>query len=138
MEKAKLGLDDGLIQSCAEPTSEAGEAAVRRLLERRRDFTALYVDYVLKAHGVLKVLKEMSIRVPQDLSVATFNLGDAGSHEDPPLATVDVPRREVGAAAVALLLDLASGRVKAPATRYVPYLVVRGASIGAPADVSKR
>jgi DNA-binding LacI/PurR family transcriptional regulator len=71
--------------------------------------------------------------VPDDLSVATFNAADRDDGECSSLETVSIPRREVGEAAVALLLDLVRGKVRAPATRFVPYELVRGKSIGPPA-----
>jgi len=54
--------------------------------------------------GALQALREAGLRVPDDVSVVGFDGLEIGEYSHPRLTTVEMPLREIGAAAVAMLL----------------------------------
>jgi DNA-binding LacI/PurR family transcriptional regulator len=71
----------------------------------------------LVAIGLLRALRELGISVPGDVSVVGYDDIEAAEYAAVPLTTVDVPKRELGRRAAALLLDrIGDGRDR-PAQR---------------------
>lgn len=60
----------------------------------------------LVAMGVLRALHELGIRVPEEVSVIGFDDIPMAAYLSIPLTSVRVPKREMGARAAALLLEL--------------------------------
>jgi LacI family transcriptional regulator len=111
-------------------TVESGLAGMRRLLAGADLPTAVVVGNVLAAIGALTAAREAGLRVPEDLSVVSFHDVLYAAHLMPPLTAVALPLRELGAAAVALLLERLEG---APPRQVVvrdpaPTLVRRGST----------
>jgi DNA-binding LacI/PurR family transcriptional regulator len=57
------------------------------------------------AMGVIEALREAGLRVPEDVSVVGFDGADSRSYFSPRLTTVKLPLRQIGAAAMDLLLS---------------------------------
>jgi LacI family transcriptional regulator len=57
------------------------------------------------AAGALDALKELSVRVPQDISLIGFDNRNFAAHQRPPLTTVALPLVEMGRLAGELLLE---------------------------------
>ena len=55
--------------------------------------------------GVLRALREAGRRVPEDISLVGFDNLPASAHSDPPLTTIRVANKEIGAAAITLLKE---------------------------------
>jgi LacI family transcriptional regulator len=70
----------------------------------RRDVTALVAASDLVAMGLMKELRRLGLRVPQDVSVVGFDNIPWSEWCNPPLTTIDIPVSEMGAEAVHLLL----------------------------------
>jgi LacI family transcriptional regulator len=87
-------------------TREGGEAAGARLLDLcpRRRPTAIFAANDLTAVGVLAAADARGIRVPQDLSVVGFDDMPLADAMRPPLTTVRLPLRELGEAAMEVVL----------------------------------
>jgi LacI family transcriptional regulator len=97
----------GQVRVCAAFTEAAGAAAAKRLLASGPDFTAVLAGNDLIAFGVLAVLADAGIRCPEHVSVIGFNDLPLVDKLTPPLTTVRLPSREMGAlAARTLLADL--------------------------------
>jgi DNA-binding LacI/PurR family transcriptional regulator len=86
-------------------TRESGCLASRRLLGRRRRPTAILAASDPMALGALDAAQELGLRVPRDLSIVGFDDTPAATHVSPALTTVARPYREMGAAAVRLVLE---------------------------------
>ena len=87
----------------------AGHAAGRRLLALEPRPTAVVVLNVMAAIGVLAACREDAVAVPQELSVVGLIDTWVCDHSAPPLTVVDMPIRELGARAVALLTEMIDG-----------------------------
>lgn len=97
-----LPLNENLIIDSQGGSEEAGYAAGRELLKRRREFTAVCVDTDYKALGVIKALREAGCRVPDDVSVIGAD-DIPGISEQSGLTTVNRGLYETGAQAVKML-----------------------------------
>jgi LacI family transcriptional regulator len=88
----------------------SGHMAAAMLLEQAPDVTALFVASDVVAFGALRAIREAGRKVPADISVVGFDDIPLASHFDPPLTTVRIPARALGAAAGRALLERLAGR----------------------------
>jgi LacI family transcriptional regulator len=117
------GLFDPARVVITDTSSEASFAATRELLTRA-PFDALVCFNDIMAAGALRALQTSGVRVPEEVAVVGHDDIPMAAWLSPPLATVRVPKREIGRRAVATLVASLSG---AAATRVVltPELRVR-------------
>lgn len=67
--------------------------------------TALFVASDVQAFGVLLACRELGLRVPQDIAIASFDGTELGQFANPPLASVRQPIEEIARVATQVLLD---------------------------------
>ncbi len=126
MTESGLKPDQGLIVESTRFTLAEGAAACGELLGRGRKFTALVAGNDLIALGCLDALREKRLRCPRDVSVVGVNDMPLADRLDPPLTTVRLPQREMGAEAAQMLLArIAKPSGRAQRRLLVPHLVVR-------------
>lgn len=102
-----------------------GREAAARLLSSERRPTAVVVANLNAALGVLAEIHRASLRVPADISLVALHDVWYADALWPPLTTVRMPLRQLGSAAVEMLLD---GDRSTPAHRVIdepPVVVVR-------------
>lgn len=93
----------------------------------------LHVDAVFAftdsmATGVLSVLSQRRIVVPDDISVVGFDDVAAGRFASPPLTTVSFDKRAFAEATLGLLADRIADRTLAPRAVVIPHAVISRAS----------
>jgi DNA-binding LacI/PurR family transcriptional regulator len=127
-EMHRLGLPSGTI--ARGPFSEdGGAAAAERLLRARPLPTAVYCSTLGQAVGALHAIRSRGLRVPDDVSVVTYDDLPLAGYLDPPLTTVAMPLLELGAAAVDAVLGQLGGVAPADvAIRVRPAVVERGST----------
>jgi len=130
--EAGMILDPKLIVQLPQPGSsyETGFEAVRELLRRKRQFTALLAFDDLAAFGAVRALAQAGKNVPKDCSVVGFDDVPAAAFYNPPLTTIRQPMETLGIVATELFLDLVGaffGKTEfAPVHRKInPRLVIR-------------
>jgi LacI family transcriptional regulator len=128
---AGIAEDPALIEVGEDWGLAAGQAAVSRLIERGRQFTAIFAQSDLLALGAISELRARGTRIPEEMSVIGYDDIPVARFVDPPLTTIQQPMREVGAAAAAIVIDgivsNRSGETRAPVReRLRAPLVVRG------------
>ena len=101
---AERGVDVVAAVPCDDWQVEVGLAAVRELLTRSRPTALLCLNDRL-AVGAYHALAEAGLRVPQDVSVASFDDDEIAATLRPGLTTVAIPHEEMGRLAVELLLS---------------------------------
>jgi LacI family transcriptional regulator, gluconate utilization system Gnt-I transcriptional repressor len=106
---AAAELDDDLPRQ-----GEAGRLLTERLLARNSDLQAIYFLNDAMALGGLQYLHSAGIDVPAQIAVAGFNGTALQQTVRTRLTTVDVPRREIGAAAARALLARIDGETLTP------------------------
>jgi LacI family transcriptional regulator len=95
----------GQVRACAAFTEADGAVAARRLIASGHECTAIVAGNDLIALGVLGVLAEAGIRCPEQMSVIGFNDLPMVDKLTPPLTTVRLPLREMGALSARTLLS---------------------------------
>lgn len=114
---------------------ETGRLAARRLLGATPRPTAIFAANDETAIGASIELKAQGLRVPEDVLVVGFDGIEFAGAYDPPRSTVRQPRRDMGRAAMALLVDLLEGRRPAQRDVVLPHEPAARASRGsAPAQ----
>ncbi len=105
---------------------ESGYRAMEALLELPDPPTAVFVASDLVAVGALAALRARGIPVPEQVAVVGFDDVRLARYVSPPLTTVHLPARDLGATAARLLLDwLEDGRPPQGGTLLATELVVR-------------
>lgn len=96
---------DPTLEAPGNYVTQDGADAVRMLLdERKLELDAIVCANDGTAFGVLEALTARNLQVPRDLAVIGFDDVDTARHVDPPLTTVRQPLRELGRAALEILL----------------------------------
>lgn len=90
-------------------TEEGGHLAMRGLLDRSPDLTAVFAANDLSALGVLSAIAASGRRVPDDVSVVGFDDLRLSAFTSPPLTTIRQPAIEIARCATELLLGLTRG-----------------------------
>ncbi|HEX5465418.1 MAG TPA: LacI family DNA-binding transcriptional regulator [Candidatus Limnocylindrales bacterium] len=107
----------------------SGGRAMAELLGRGVDFTAAFVAGDSVALGAIAALRESGRGVPRDISVVGFDDIPLAAYVDPPLTTVRLPARDLGAQAARVLLDRLAALTVPARTVLATRLVVRGSAI---------
>jgi len=111
----------------ADFTLESACRASLELLTGRSELSALFCDDDIVAAGAYLAVRELGLRIPDDLSVVGFDGLDIGRVLDPPLTTVAADAGELGRVAFELLLAQLAG--KRPRSRVLAVeLDVRGST----------
>jgi LacI family transcriptional regulator len=126
MAGAGLEVDEAAVRFTDAFTEAAGARVCGELLDAAPGITAIVAANDLLALGCYDVLAQRGLRCPQDVSVVGFNDMPFADRFDPPLTTVRIPHREIGAAAAELLLEcLADGRPAPRQLMLAPTFAVR-------------
>ena len=88
----------------ADFTEAGGDAAMGRLLPFRPD--AVFGASDVMVVGALRAIREVGLRVPEDIAVAGFDDVPIATLIDPPLTTVHQPITRAGTVAVETLVEL--------------------------------
>jgi LacI family transcriptional regulator len=106
---------------------EIGYKPMQALLEKSRDFTAIFCFNDIAAIGAIRALKDAGLSVPGDVSVVGFDDILSAAYFTPSLTTVRQPLLEMGKRGTEILLDRIADREKQYPQEIVmaPELVVR-------------
>lgn len=111
---------------------EVCEAVMMAWLEedwRDLNCTAMLAHNDQAAIGVIKVLADAGLRVPQDASVVGFDGTETSELCTPSLTTIKVPLNEIGARAVKVLWEQICEGVSQPEKIVLPVQLKRGGSV---------
>jgi LacI family transcriptional regulator len=106
---------------------EMGHRPMQALLERTRDFSAVFCFNDIAAIGAIRALKDAGLSVPGDVSVVGFDDIQSAAYTTPSLTTVRQPLFEMGKRGAQVLLERIADREKQFPAEIVmtPELVVR-------------
>lgn len=122
-------LHEVTVDDCAErPVADEGARLMELLLDNSpRLPTAVFAHNDLMALGALSVLRQRSLRVPEDISLVGFNDLPLVGHLTPPLSTVRLRPLELGKLAGDMVVRMMSGERPSNVTLGVS-LIPRGSS----------
>ena len=92
-------------------TCQAGYNAARRLLERDREFTAIFAMSDVMAVGAIRGLRDEGKCVPEDISVVGFDGVELGEFFVPRLASISQNVTELADRSFRMLLDNIENRI---------------------------
>lgn len=123
LESAGLEVDPDLIASCTQV--EGAARMTRHLLAHKGDPDGIVCFNDIIAAGALKTCLEQGVRVPDDVAVIGNDDIPMASLLTPTLTTLRVPKLDIGASAVRMLLDRMAGRNLQMDMVFKPDLVLR-------------
>jgi DNA-binding LacI/PurR family transcriptional regulator len=102
--------------------------AVERLFDREDAPDAVYAPLEIVGIDVHRIIREMRLRIPDDVLLATTHDRGQALMTNPPITTIEWDYREVGRRAASLLIDLVEGSRAAPTVETVPGRIMPRAS----------
>jgi LacI family transcriptional regulator len=126
LEAAGLAWEPEMVMA-GDFTEASGLAAVERLIDSGRAFSAIFASNDQMAFGAALGLHRRRLRVPEDVSLIGFDDLASATYAIPPLTTVHHPGYELGEHAATAMIQLLAGQeptVELPP----PRLVVRESS----------
>jgi LacI family transcriptional regulator len=104
---------------------QLGYQATQHILARHREITALICMNDRLAFGAYQAIHERGLRVPDDISIASFDDDEIARYLRPQLTTAQIPYEQMGREAMTMLLDPTAS----PEQRLVPMPLQRRASV---------
>lgn len=88
------------------PARANGYLAASKLYKRNRNITAIFAANDALAIGAMQFYKDNDIKIPDDISIIGFDDVEVDLLIDPSLSTIHVPKIELGAEAMQLMLNI--------------------------------
>lgn len=105
--------------------AEGGMRAMERLLALVEPPTAVFCYNDMSALGALRAIRAKGWRVPEDISVVGFDDLFIATYTNPALTTISQPMRQMGSAAMEILLKLFNGANSKTNIKVQGQLIVR-------------
>ncbi len=116
------------------PTVEGGCRAMRKILDVKKDVTAIFAVTDLMAIGAMKVITEAGMKIPESMAVAGFdNMKALIPFAPVPLTTVEPAKHEMGKTLCELLIDRIENQNSHFSPEKIilePELIIRESTIG--------
>lgn len=106
LNENNIDITEGYVKNFSINQNEQGKKVVKDLMRLPEPPTALLVSDDLHALFVLLVLRELNLRVPEDVSVLAFNNTVMSKLSSPPLTSVNIQTYQLGNEAARCLIDL--------------------------------
>ncbi len=87
-------------------TFETGYQAMKRLLDKANDLTAVFAISDVMAIGAAKAIRERGLRIPEDISLLGFDDIDYAEYFSPALSTVHQPVEEIADSTADLMIAI--------------------------------
>ena len=100
--------------------SKSGVEAAGNFLQIEPRPTAVFCFNDETAMGFMHALKSHRIRIPEDIAVVSIDNVDFSQYLDPPLTTVDLPKNDLGAYAIRLMIECAKHPDEPATTTVLP------------------
>lgn len=124
--------DDYLLYGISMPLEE--DSSIAQLLRSDHRPTALIIVDDTVALATLQLCHEMGLKLPEDLSIITFNNSIMVKLANPPLTTIDVNSRQLGVEAASQLINLIEHPYMTATKIIVPHHLVERSSCQAPKE----
>jgi LacI family transcriptional regulator len=131
LQDAGLSFDSSLVQLPNTWFEEGGYHSAKVLMQLPEPPTAVFCANDELAVGALEAVKELGLRVPNDVSLVGYDDRPEAAHKRPPLTTVALPFYEMGKLALNLLLAAIRGEDVEPGIHYVQCPLIERSSCAA-------
>jgi DNA-binding LacI/PurR family transcriptional regulator len=109
-EELIVSLDPNRFATSQMEPEGGGYSECKKLLKLKSPPTAIFASCDPLAYGAIRAIKDVDLKVPEDISVVGFDDLKFSSLLDVPLTTAAQPFREIGAKAMEILLDKIEGK----------------------------
>ena len=125
---AGIEIDENLVED-GRYTQEGGYRAAKRLIEKANP-DAIFIANNVMTTGALLALREMKIKIPEEIGIVGFDDLEWASLIDPPLTTISQPIYTIGSTAAQLLIRRLnrSAKIRKEVVVLKPRLIVRESS----------
>ncbi len=137
LEKSDLPFRGNLVFG-SDFTQEGAYRVMKKILLQPKIPTAVLLINDHSALGVLKAVKESTLRVPEDISIIGFGDVPFASMINPPLTTVREPSQEIGYEAAGMFLRLIQGKRIPQKHLTVPMELIVRESTAPPLDLGPK
>ncbi|GAB2641557.1 LacI family DNA-binding transcriptional regulator [Vibrio panuliri] len=104
--------------------ARSGYEATEKLLERHPELTAIFSCSEEMTVGAMQYLHEQGLKVPEDISIVSFDSVERCKELYPAVTSVCFPINDMAQSAVQVLMDLLAGNGKKHTHEFTPQLVV--------------
>ncbi|WP_213950469.1 LacI family DNA-binding transcriptional regulator [Tepidanaerobacter syntrophicus] len=108
-KESGLPVDYSIIENGQYTINDAYQAAIN-ILKSPTPPTAIFATDDIKAIGAYKAIKELNLKIPDDISLVGHNNYEYSTIMSPELTTIDVPIEQLGKVSAKVLFDLIEGR----------------------------
>lgn len=136
LRENQIAFDPELTADDGGYTFETGYQQMNEMLAKRTDMTAVIAINDFTAMGVMKSLNEHKIRIPQDISVVSYDNTYMAQMAVPSLTSIDYNYEEYGRKLIDTSIAMIEGRKKDTLRMVTPSLIVRESS--GPVPIIKR
>lgn len=113
---------------------KGGYEGAKTLLKASSDISAIFCANDITAIGAMSAIKELGLRVPQDISVIGVDNIEASRYMSPALTTISIPITEMGETAAKVLVDRIRGGHQEPVKVILPFRLEIRESCGKPKE----
>lgn len=106
LQENQIPIDPDLVEEVGTFKMAAAYEGMKRLMDRRKDFTAVFAIADSMAVAAMKALHEGGVNVPQDCSIIAIDGIDMSLYTIPTLTTLVQPKEQLGVETVRILLDM--------------------------------
>lgn len=128
LRENQIAFDPELTADDGGYTFETGYQQMNEMLAKRTDITAVIAINDFTAMGVMKSLNEHKIRIPQDISVVSYDNTYMAQMAVPSLTSIDYNYEEYGRKLIDTSIAMIEGRKKDTLRMVTPNLIVRESS----------
>ena len=107
--------------------SQSGYDATKALLTRHPELTAIFSCSEEMTVGAMQYLHEHGLKVPEDISIVSFDSVERCNELYPAVTSVCFPINDMAQSAVQVLMDLIAGKEVGQLHEFTPKLVIRKA-----------
>lgn len=126
LAEAQIDFQESLVEETRVTGFEAGHDAIRKLMNRRPDTTAVICMDDTVAIGALSAAENLGLKIPEQLSIVGHGASREGTYVKPTLTTLGVPTKMITEEAVDMLIQMRNNKDFKAATHYQPMeLIVR-------------
>ncbi|RDK85231.1 LacI family DNA-binding transcriptional regulator [Marinirhabdus gelatinilytica] len=104
IEDHDIQYDPSLVYICEDMSFEEGKKYAQKLYEEHKDVDGIFVNTDLVAIGAITQLKELGVKIPEDIAIVGFSNWFMSSAITPTLTTIDQPGFKMGKTAFKRLL----------------------------------
>lgn len=134
---AEAGLDCGGLLAQGDFSYGSGEAAATALLDAAAPPSAIIASNDQMALATLEVARLRGLRVPEDLSIISFDNTPLVHFTQPPLTAVDQPIAATASKAVELIIAAQKGEAAPAALTVIPAAIVERGSVARPSGANR-